>query len=106
MLGELGARRGRISGSASGSGTALVTAVVPLAGLFGYAPRLRGRTQGCGTFTTGPWSERRFRLRSPPRRRPANRRAPAPLRGTGAERGRGPASVAGSRARGAGRGRP
>lgn len=55
VLGDLAARRGRISGSVSGgSGTALVTAVVPLAELFGYATRLRGRTRGRGTFTTRP----------------------------------------------------
>ncbi|MFI9066422.1 elongation factor G [Streptomyces sp. NPDC053429] len=54
VLGDLAARRGRISGSTSGSGTALVTAVVPLAELFGYATRLRGRTRGRGTFTTRP----------------------------------------------------
>lgn len=35
-------------------GTAVVTATVPLAELFGYASRLRGRTQGRGTFTTRP----------------------------------------------------
>ncbi|THA47732.1 elongation factor G [Streptomyces sp. A1136] len=55
VLGDLAARRGRISGSVSGGrGTALVTAVVPLAELFGYATRLRGRTRGRGTFTTRP----------------------------------------------------
>lgn len=52
VLGDLAARRGRVSGSTSQSGTAVVTAAVPLAELFGYASRLRGRTQGRGTFTT------------------------------------------------------
>ncbi len=32
----------------------MITATVPLAELFGYASRLRGRTQGRGTFTTRP----------------------------------------------------
>ncbi|MEU9374268.1 elongation factor G [Streptomyces sp. NPDC048255] len=54
VLGDLAARRGRVSGSTSGSGTAVVTAAVPLAELFGYASRLRGRTQGRGTFTARP----------------------------------------------------
>ncbi|WP_030716046.1 elongation factor G [Streptomyces sp. NRRL F-2580] len=54
VLGDLAARRGRVSGSTAGSGTAVVTATVPLAELFGYASRLRGRTQGRGTFTTRP----------------------------------------------------
>ncbi|MFJ4776061.1 elongation factor G [Streptomyces sp. NPDC088762] len=54
VLGDLAARRGRVSGSTTGSGTAVITAAVPLAELFGYASRLRGRTQGRGTFTTRP----------------------------------------------------
>ncbi|MBD3580853.1 MULTISPECIES: elongation factor G [Streptomyces] len=54
VLGDLASRRGRVSGSESRSGTTAVTAVVPLAELFGYASRLRGRTQGRGTFTTRP----------------------------------------------------
>ncbi|MER5930531.1 elongation factor G [Streptomyces sp. NPDC002054] len=54
VLGDLAARRGRVSASRTQSGTAVVTAAVPLAELFGYASRLRGRTQGRGTFTTRP----------------------------------------------------
>ncbi|WKV75812.1 elongation factor G [Streptomyces sp. PCS3-D2] len=54
VLGDLAARRGRVSGQASAGGTAVITATVPLAELFGYASRLRGRTQGRGVFTTRP----------------------------------------------------
>ncbi len=54
VLGDLAARRGRVTGSATRSGTATVTATVPLAELFGYATRLRSRTQGRGTFTARP----------------------------------------------------
>ncbi|MFG2982139.1 elongation factor G [Streptomyces sp. NPDC048258] len=54
VLGDLAARRGRVSGSTSESGSAVITAAVPLAELFGYASRLRGRTQGRGAFTTRP----------------------------------------------------
>ncbi|GGT80135.1 MULTISPECIES: elongation factor G [Streptomyces] len=54
VLGDLAARRGRVHGSTSRAGTAVITATVPLAELFGYASRLRGRTQGRGTFTTRP----------------------------------------------------
>ncbi|MCX4803965.1 elongation factor G [Streptomyces sp. NBC_01214] len=54
VLGDLAARRGRVSGSTTEAGTAVITAAVPLAELFGYASRLRGRTQGRGTFTTRP----------------------------------------------------
>ncbi|MEV0918872.1 elongation factor G [Streptomyces sp. NPDC049967] len=52
VLGDLAARRGQVSGSTARPGTAVVTATVPLAELFGYATRLRSRTQGRGTFTT------------------------------------------------------
>ncbi|MFD7713311.1 elongation factor G [Streptomyces sp. NPDC059786] len=54
VLGDLAARRGRVSGSVLRTGTAVITATVPLAELFGYATRLRSRTQGRGTFTTRP----------------------------------------------------
>ncbi|MEZ0069361.1 elongation factor G [Streptacidiphilus sp. MAP12-20] len=54
VLGDLAARRGRVSGSTVRGGTSVVTATVPLAELFGYATRLRSRTQGRGTFTARP----------------------------------------------------
>lgn len=54
VLGDLAARRGRITGSQSRGGAAVLTATVPLAELFGYATRLRSRTQGRGTFTARP----------------------------------------------------
>ncbi|GHI03037.1 elongation factor G [Streptomyces cellostaticus] len=54
VLGDLAARRGRVSGSENRGGAAVLTATVPLAELFGYATRLRSRTQGRGTFTTRP----------------------------------------------------
>ncbi|MEU4242395.1 elongation factor G [Actinoplanes sp. NPDC026619] len=50
VLGDLSALHGQVTGSTSRA----VTAVVPLAGLFGYATRLRSRTHGRGTFTTRP----------------------------------------------------
>jgi elongation factor G len=52
VLGDLSARRGRVSGSTARAGTVVIIATVPLAELFGYATRLRSRTQGRGTFTT------------------------------------------------------
>ncbi|MFF3985975.1 elongation factor G [Streptomyces sp. NPDC001601] len=54
VLGDLAARRGRVTGSTARGGAAVLTATVPLAELFGYATRLRGRTQGRGTFTARP----------------------------------------------------
>jgi elongation factor G len=52
VLGDLGARRGRILGSEARTGETVVTASVPLAEMFGYATRLRSRTQGRGAFTS------------------------------------------------------
>ncbi|MGP3965478.1 elongation factor G [Nonomuraea sp. 3N208] len=54
VLGDLAARRGRVSGSTARSGTVTITAMVPLAEVFGYATGLRSRTQGRGAFTTRP----------------------------------------------------
>ncbi|MFJ8623402.1 elongation factor G [Kitasatospora sp. NPDC093550] len=62
VLGDLAARRGHIQATtparatapAGAPASAQVNALVPLAELFGYATRLRGRTQGRGTFTTRP----------------------------------------------------
>ena len=52
ILGDLAARGGRVTSSAARGASIVVTAAVPLAELFGYATRLRSRTQGRGTFTT------------------------------------------------------
>ncbi|WP_119581868.1 elongation factor G [Streptomyces europaeiscabiei] len=54
VLGDLAARRGRVSDSVPRAGSVVITATVPLAELFGYATRLRSRTQGRGVFTTRP----------------------------------------------------
>ncbi len=54
VLGDLAARRGRVTGSNTRGGTVVVTATVPVAELFGYANALRSRTQGRGAFTTRP----------------------------------------------------
>ncbi|MFF1543274.1 elongation factor G [Streptomyces sp. NPDC058291] len=54
VLGDLSGRRGRITDSTVRGGSAVVTATVPLAELFGYATRLRSRTQGRGSFTARP----------------------------------------------------
>ncbi|WP_194892737.1 elongation factor G [Catenulispora pinisilvae] len=51
VLGDLAARRGRVTDSTSRGTTAVVTATIPLAQVFGYATRLRSRTQGRGAFT-------------------------------------------------------
>ncbi|MBL1075873.1 elongation factor G [Nocardia sp. 2] len=52
VLGDLAARRARIAESTTRGTEVTVTAVAPLAEIFGYATRLRSRTHGRGTFTT------------------------------------------------------
>jgi elongation factor G len=54
VLGDLAARRGRVTASLARADAVVATAVVPVAELFGYAGRLRSRTQGRGTFTSRP----------------------------------------------------
>ncbi|TDP94926.1 elongation factor G [Labedaea rhizosphaerae] len=54
VFGDLAARRGQVSGSATRGGTVTITARVPLAELFGYAGSLRSRTHGHGSFTAQP----------------------------------------------------
>jgi elongation factor G len=52
IMGQLNARRGNIMGTEIRPGnTQMVTAMVPLAEMFGYATDLRSATQGRGVFT-------------------------------------------------------
>jgi len=51
ILGNLTARRGRVSGMELRNGTQVIGALVPLSEMFGYATDLRSRTQGRGTFS-------------------------------------------------------
>ena len=51
VMGEINARRGRISGLESRGATQVIQAQVPLATMFGYATVLRSATQGRATFT-------------------------------------------------------
>ena len=51
VIGDLNGRRGRVQQMTSRAGAQIVTAVVPLANMFGYATELRSRTQGRATFT-------------------------------------------------------
>jgi elongation factor G len=51
VMGELNARRGRITGLESRGNTQVIQAHVPLATMFGYATALRSGTQGRATFT-------------------------------------------------------
>ncbi|HEX9884307.1 MAG TPA: elongation factor G [Desulfobaccales bacterium] len=51
VMGELNARRGRITGMESRGSTQIIHGQVPLATMFGYATTLRSATQGRATFT-------------------------------------------------------
>jgi elongation factor G len=51
VIGELNARRGRITGMETRGSTQIIHAQVPLATMFGYATSLRSATQGRAAFT-------------------------------------------------------
>jgi len=51
VVGDLNSRRGRIMGMDSRAGAQVVSAMVPLAQMFGYATDLRSATQGRATYT-------------------------------------------------------
>ena len=51
VMGELNARRGRVTGMESRGSTQIIHGQVPLATMFGYATTLRSATQGRATFS-------------------------------------------------------
>ncbi len=51
VMGDLNGRRGRVAGMEARPGSQVVTAMVPLGNMFGYATDLRSRSQGRATFT-------------------------------------------------------
>jgi len=51
VMGELNARRGRVTGMESRGSTQIIHGQVPLATMFGYATALRSATQGRATFS-------------------------------------------------------
>ncbi|MDP2892353.1 MAG: elongation factor G [Bacillota bacterium] len=51
VMGNLNSRRGQIGGMDVRAGSQVISSVVPLSEMFGYATDLRSRTQGRGTFT-------------------------------------------------------
>jgi elongation factor G len=51
VIGDLNARRGRITGIEPRSGVQVIAGLVPLSTMFGYATDLRSRTQGRATYT-------------------------------------------------------
>jgi elongation factor G len=51
VIGDLNSKRGRIMGMESRAGAQVVSAMVPLASMFGYSTDLRSATQGRATYT-------------------------------------------------------
>ena len=51
VVGDLNLRRGKISGMVPRSNVQVISAVVPLAEMFGYATALRNISQGRGSYT-------------------------------------------------------
>jgi len=51
VIADINRRRGRIAGQEARGNTQVISAVVPLAEMFGYATDLRSRSQGRATFT-------------------------------------------------------
>jgi len=51
VMGNLSSRRGHIAGMEAHGGTQVISALVPLSEMFGYATDLRSSTQGRGTFS-------------------------------------------------------
>ena len=54
VLGNITARRGRISGTDTRGNAQVIDAICPLSEMFGYATDLRSRTQGRGQYTMEP----------------------------------------------------
>ena len=54
VIGDLNSRRGAIQSMENMTGASQVTAMVPLAEMFGYATELRSRTQGRGMYSMEP----------------------------------------------------
>ena len=51
VISDINRRRGRISGQEPRGNTQVISALAPLAEMFGYATDVRSRTQGRATFT-------------------------------------------------------
>ena len=51
VMGDVSSRRGRIEGQEDRGNAVMVTSMIPLANMFGYATDLRSFTQGRGNYT-------------------------------------------------------
>ena len=51
VTGDITSRRGHLEGQIFRGGTQIITAMIPLANMFGYSTDLRSRTQGRATYS-------------------------------------------------------
>ena len=51
VMGDISARRGRVTGMDAHAGMHSIDGIVPLSEMFGYATDLRSKTQGRGNYT-------------------------------------------------------
>ena len=51
VMGDVSARRGRVTGMDMEDGVNTISGIVPLSEMFGYATDLRSKTQGRGNYT-------------------------------------------------------
>ena len=51
VIGDISSRRGRVEKMETDKGLSMVSTIVPLANMFGYATDIRNKTKGQGTFT-------------------------------------------------------
>jgi elongation factor G len=51
VIGDINSRRGQVQGMDDRAGIKVITAIVPLAEMFGYANAIRSRTQGRASYT-------------------------------------------------------
>jgi elongation factor G len=51
VIADLNSRRGQLQGRESRAGSEIITVLVPLSEMFGYATEIRSRTQGRGSFS-------------------------------------------------------
>ena len=61
VIGDLSSRRGKVDGMDSRGNARVVTALVPMAEILGYATDPRSRTQGRATYTMQGIRIRKFR---------------------------------------------
>jgi translation elongation factor EF-G len=71
VIGDLNSRRGHVQGTDTRGNAQVITAMVPLANMFGYVNTLRSMTQGAPSTRCSSITTSRFRKRSATKSRPS-----------------------------------